>query len=99
VLLELGSSAKESLRTLSGGTLEEEEKAGAERPSVVLLRSRTRQPVWNLAKKYGTTVEAIRQANRLEADLAEEGGAAAHPHVRAAQRDKRRRQNGGRDLI
>jgi hypothetical protein len=73
VLLELGSSAKESLRTLSGGTLEEEEKAGAERPSVVLLRSRTRQPVWNLAKKYGTTVEAIRQANRLEADLAEEG--------------------------
>ena len=54
-------------------TLEEEEKAGAERPSVVLLRSRTRQPVWNLAKKYGTTVEAIRQANRLEADLAEEG--------------------------
>ena len=58
---------------VSVADLEEEEKAGAERPSVVLLRSRTRQPVWNLAKKYGTTVEAIRQANRLEADLAEEG--------------------------
>ena len=73
VLLELESTAKQNLRTLSGGTLESSGEKQNGRPSVVLLRSRERQPVWNLAKKYGTTVEAIRQANRLDSEETEAG--------------------------
>lgn len=73
VVFELDSSAKETLRSLCAGTLDEEQTRGAPRPSVIVRRALDTQSVWELAKHYGTTVQAIAQANELTGEQAECG--------------------------
>lgn len=73
VLFELSSGAKENLRSLCAGTIAEEEKKGDTRPSVIVRRAAQTQSVWEIAKRYGTTVQAIAQANELTGEQAERG--------------------------
>ena len=59
----MASFAPEALRTLSGGQIEEKTDGAAEKPVVILKVISARRSVWDLAKEYGTSVEAIRAAN------------------------------------
>ena len=59
-------SAVQQLRTLSGGTLTQNTQMERERPSVVLRACRGDEDIWDVAKRYGTTVAAVREANGLE---------------------------------
>ena len=71
--VRVSAYAGQKLRNLSGGTLGEEKRDRKDRPSVVVLLSRERQPLWDLARKYRTTEKAIRQANHLEGAETEPG--------------------------
>ena len=62
----------QKLRTLCGGTVEEE-IGDKSRPSVILRKVPGETSLWELAKLYGSTEEAIRRANHLDAErLAED---------------------------
>ena len=73
VTFRLSCSASQQLQTLSGGTLELCTERDPERPSVVLRAPRGRESVWEIAKQYGTTVQAVKEANHLDSELVEEG--------------------------
>ena len=73
VTFRLSCSAAQQLQTLSGGTLELCTERDPERPSVVLRAPRGRESVWEIAKQYGTTVQAVKEANHLDSELVEEG--------------------------
>lgn len=73
VLFEMESSACQTLRSLCGGQIEPEARDAARRPAVVLRRTDSTQSVWEIAKRYGATVQAICQANGLEAGQVESG--------------------------
>jgi len=72
-VFDVDTFAHQTLRNLSGGTYEPKTDKKEDRPSVVVAVNREKQDVWNIAKKYGTTAEAIRQANGLTQDEAEAG--------------------------
>lgn len=69
----LTCSAVQELRTLSGGTVTPQTQKDPERPSVVLRACRGGEDVWDVAKRYGTTVEAVSEANGLESEELESG--------------------------
>ncbi|MBQ1265060.1 MAG: LysM peptidoglycan-binding domain-containing protein, partial [Oscillospiraceae bacterium] len=64
VEMDVQTFAKQSLHCLCGGTLEPMQSR-SDLPSVIVRRCRARQTLWDLAKQYGTTAEAIRTANHL----------------------------------
>lgn len=66
-------SAVQELRTLSGGTLAQQMQKDPERPSVVLRACRGGEDVWDVAKRYGTTVAAVREANGLDSEELDSG--------------------------
>lgn len=73
IAFDLCCSAVQDLHTLCGGTLTEAAAKDPERPSVVLRRCRMRESVWDVAKQYGTAVQAVMDANAIQGDMAEEG--------------------------
>lgn len=62
----------QALRTLCGGTLEEGEKT-AEKFCVVVKTNEKTQSLWDLAKAYRTSEQAIAQANGITSGEAEQG--------------------------
>lgn len=68
LLFALRCSAEQTLRTLCGGELSFPEQADAERPSVILRACREGECVWDIAKQYATTCEAVCEANALSPD-------------------------------
>lgn len=72
VLLELESCAEQQLRGLSGGSIEPEQKPSGRRASIIIRRAGHMQSVWELAKQYATTEQAIRQVNALGEEQPEE---------------------------
>ena len=73
MVFEIETFAKESLRSLSGGSLEESGEAAQNSACVILRRARSAQSVWEIAKEYASTVEAIMKANQLESEEVEAG--------------------------
>lgn len=73
ILFELESSANQTLKSLCGGKLEQAERREGRRPAVVIRQAERTQSVWELAKCYGTTVQAISQANQLSGEQVERG--------------------------
>lgn len=71
-LLTLETFCTQTLKTLAGGTLEPAARA-SQRPSAVICRTQTRQELWTLAKRYGTTAHAIETANHLTQPEVEAG--------------------------
>lgn len=63
---ELMCSAAQELRTLCGGELTLPPTKDPDRPSVILRACRAEERVWDIAKRYGTTCEAVCEANALE---------------------------------
>lgn len=65
--LDTACYAKQTLRALCGGTIEEApvEKT---RPSVIIRAAQKNEELWNIAKACGSTSDAIRAANHLESD-------------------------------
>ena len=65
VRLQTGTLSGGMLPMVAGLELGEKKEVPANRPSVILRRCE-RGPLWNLAKEYGSTVAAIKEANRLQ---------------------------------
>ena len=63
--LRLQTVSQASIPMVTGITLENAKPQTLERPSLVLRRA-GEESVWSLAKKTGSTVEAIRKANSLQ---------------------------------
>lgn len=57
----------QTLRTLCGGELEAQPRP-VSRPSVIVRRAEQGSALWELAKTYGASVDAIRSANDLTGD-------------------------------
>ncbi len=72
LFFELESYAGQKLKTLSGAELTMPETR-AHGPSVVICRTTADLDVWDLAKSYGSTVQAIQSANHLTDTLLSEG--------------------------
>lgn len=64
VQLQTDTVSGNTLPMLAGMELGEKKEVPANRPSVILRRCE-QEPLWNLAKEYGSTVAAIKEANRL----------------------------------
>lgn len=60
--------AGQPIEAVQGLTMGEPTPCGAQRPSVVLRRAKPGESLWSLGKTYGSTQEAIRQANDLPSD-------------------------------
>ena len=72
-VFQLQSFAKQKLQNLVGGTLDLTRQPRAERASVVIRRTGAQQPLWDLAKRYRTTAQAIQTANHLTQPEVEAG--------------------------
>lgn len=72
IAVTIESFSDGTYRTLSGGEILEQ-KENAERPAVILRKTSGGEPLWDIAKKNGTTVEKIRSANRVNDDFTEAG--------------------------
>ena len=64
--------ARQTLRTLSGGTIEPP-AAQTRRPSLIIRPVPAALPVWEVAKQYGTSVASVCAANGLTGDEIEAG--------------------------
>ena len=67
ILLDTQISARQGMEMVSGLVLGEMQQADEERPSLILRRVGG-DSLWELAKRTGSTVEAICEANRLTDD-------------------------------
>lgn len=65
--LQIDTSAQQELEMISALTLGEEKQRSPGRPSLILCRAQGNS-LWELAKNNGSAMEAIRNANGLEAD-------------------------------
>ena len=72
-VFQLQSFAKQKLQNLVGGTLDLTRQPRAERAAVVIRRTGAQQPLWDLAKRYKTTAQAIQTANHLTQPEVEAG--------------------------
>lgn len=63
----LTATARQRFPMVTGLELGQEEKPDPDRPSLILRRAGSDR-LWDIAKESGSTVEAIRKANHLEAD-------------------------------
>ena len=70
--LTVCSYAENTLRSLCGGTVEPGQSAQSE-TCVIIRRTEVPGEIWEIAKTYATTVEAIRSANRLTGSEVEAG--------------------------
>lgn len=70
-LLGLQSSARQEFPMVEALELGQAESPDVARPSVILTMGGT-EPLWDLAKRCGSTVSAIRAANGLDADPVQE---------------------------
>ena len=73
LMLDVESYADTTLRTLCGGTVEENPEGETGGACVILRRTKTSQFVWDIAKEYATTVEAVMKANNLLSDEVDAG--------------------------
>ena len=70
VSLFLLTMSDKGLMMMSGMEIGEKAESDAERPSLILRRAGG-EPLWDMAKRCGSTVAAIRQANAIEDEPAE----------------------------
>lgn len=64
ILMHAAASAQQGIPMITGLELGELTQADPNRPSLILCRAGNDQ-LWNIAKRTGSTVEAIREANHL----------------------------------
>lgn len=67
VLLDVDFGSDRGIPMLTGLTVGELKEPEEPRPSLILRRA-GQQDLWSLAKRYGSTVDAIRSANALEGE-------------------------------
>ncbi len=67
-MLQSVCCAGNTLKTLSGAAIEEEEDNGTSTPSLIVKNIEKNTPVWDLAKTYRTTEQRIKAANGLNSD-------------------------------
>lgn len=67
ILLDTMTSAQQGMTAVSGLVMGELEEPDPNRPSLILRKSEN-QTLWEMAKETGSTVEAIRNANRLSSE-------------------------------
>lgn len=63
--LDVSVFSQKGMRIVTGITCSEVQSAAQDRPSLILRRA-GELPLWDIAKECGSTVEAIRQLNRLQ---------------------------------
>ncbi len=74
IMLDICTSAEQTFRTLSGGSIEPPPDETVRRPSVVLRAVPSGTQVWALAKEYRTDLAAICAANALNGEETETDG-------------------------
>lgn len=72
VALDLKSLCIQSMEMVTGVKLGQERTPDPERPSVIIRCRSREESLWDMAKRYGSTVGAIRRINRLEGEPEEE---------------------------
>lgn len=72
VVLDLKSLCARPMEMVTGVKLGEEKTPDPERPSVIIRSRRSQESLWDLAKRYGSTVGAIRRLNKLEGEPEED---------------------------
>lgn len=68
-VLDVTTTSRRGIPMVTGLSIGEETERSPARPSLILRRAGN-APLWDIAKSTGSTVEAIRKANALEADPA-----------------------------
>lgn len=66
-------TAVQNLTTLCGGTIEERSGSENRGPSVILKTTEKGCPLWDIGKKYGTSVSSLQMANQLDSDITKGG--------------------------
>jgi len=69
--LHASCTGQQTVRTISGGTLEENGRR-QQRPSVIIRRIKRGTPLWDIARDAGADQSALRQINDLEGELVPE---------------------------
>lgn len=69
--MEISAFSKEEIPMITGMTLGDTRQKEEDRPSVI-LRKMGDEDIWNIAKAYHTTVQAIENANPLSEDISSE---------------------------
>ena len=72
VLMDLSSLCTKPIELVSGITAGELESPDPERPSVIIRAKGSCESLWDLAKKCGSTVGAIKRMNKLEGEPEDE---------------------------
>ena len=72
VVLELGSICAQPMEMVTGVKLGQPGTPDPERPSVIIRSRQGQESLWELAKRCGSTVSAIRRLNRLEGEPEED---------------------------
>lgn len=70
IVLSSLSVAESEFRSLTGGTIREEESKKSD-PAVIVRRVRPGESLWQIAKENGTTMDSIRQANHPDTEITE----------------------------
>ncbi|MDR0889640.1 MAG: DUF3794 domain-containing protein [Oscillospiraceae bacterium] len=73
ISVELESYAKNKMRCICGGEVEELADTGERKPSVILRRTDQEQDVWDIAKSYRARTQDLMDANNLESPLVSAG--------------------------
>lgn len=73
VTMTVESFADRNYRTLCGGEVREMEPRRGARPAVIVRRTRSGETLWDIAKASGTTVDKIRRANHMDAEVTDAG--------------------------
>ena len=68
VVLDLKSLCSRPMEMVTGVKLGEEKTPDPERPSVIIRSRHPEESLWDLARRCGSTVSAIRRMNRLEGE-------------------------------
>ena len=71
LLLKTQVLSRRGFRVIESARIGEKQERDPDRPSMILERAGT-EGLWHLAKKNGSTVDAIRKANRLEEEPGED---------------------------
>lgn len=67
-------SAMQELSTICSATVEEMKPSESRKPSIILRSITQEEPLWDIAKAFGTTVDALQKSNGIDGDYTPDRG-------------------------
>ena len=59
----------QELKSICGGTIEQPSQSENRSPSIILRKIEQEQPLWDVAKAYATTVDALKMSNGIDGEF------------------------------